>query len=380
MSQVDYTIDLPPVPSPRVSPELGVMDIPSASMPQSGAFGESSFDIPELLPIQQGQNGFIFGQISKVITISNPANGATTVEYQTALASIYAVRKPKYGDIVTFITTESAFDSRFIVFPEGDGAPSNSTIAFTSSSGTWYAYNFSATSLSSITDAIDQALGQFDQSGTVARDDDIDEEVAGGTDAEFQISISNLYSVDPSTNALEIGGNPNVVVDAGTVEPMQGLTFPVPQKSNNTLTVPLDGSVRFLHIYVQYEINFTGSQGSRVANTVTDGEILFYEAKNSEFLEGGFFGASQTVYTHRTYIGNVQVVRRGSRRFAKIVQFRSGKVNGIQNFNTKQSGTTTDSGGADVAAETKSGLREVTLCLNGKPYSTFIITSALFEI
>tara|TARA_R110002167_G_scaffold337979_1_gene545520 strand:+ start:758 stop:1900 length:1143 start_codon:yes stop_codon:yes gene_type:complete len=380
MSQVDYKIDLPPVPSPRVSPDLGVMDIPSESMPQSGAFGESSFDIPELLPVQQGQNGFIFGQISATISIANPNNGATTAEYQTALASIYATLKPKYGDIITFITSESAFDSRFIVFPEGDGAPSNSTISFTSSSGTWYAYNFSAVSLSGITDAIDQALGQFDRSGTVARDDDLDEEVAGDTGAEFQISISNLYSTDPLTNALEIGGAPNVVVDSGTVEPMEGLTHSVPQKSNNSLTVPLDGSVRFLHIYVQYEIDFSGAQGSRVANNVTNGDIKFYEANSSDFLEGGFFNGSQTVYTHRTYIGNVQVVRRDRRRFAKIVQFRSGQINGIQNFNTKQGGTTTDSEGNDVADKTKSGLREVILCVNGQAYSTFIITSALFEI
>ena len=379
MSQVDYTIDLPPIPVPRVSPDLGVMDIPSASMPQSGAFGESSFDIPELLPVQQGQNGFIFGQISKVITIANPLNGATTAEYQTALASIYEVRKPKYGDIITFITSESAFDSRFIVFPEGDGAPSNSTISFTSSNGTWYAYNFSATSLSGITDAIDQALGQFDQTGTVARDDDIDEEVAGDVDAEFQISISNLYSVDPATNALEIGGAPNVVVDGGTVEPMQGLTFSVAQNSNNTL-VPAEGTTSFLHVYVKYEINFTGTQGSRVANTVTNGEIKFFNSTAEDYKEGGSFNASQTVYTHFTYIGNVRVTRRGNRRFAKITQVRSGQINGIQNFNTKQSGTATDSGGTNVAAKTKSGLREIILCLNGKPYSTFIITSALFEI
>ena len=379
MSQVDYTISLPPIPSPRVSPELGVMDIPSASMPQSGAFGESGFDIPELLPVQQGQNGFIFGQISKVITIADPANGATTAEYQNALASIYATRKPKYGDIVTFITSGSAFDSRFIVFPEGDGAPSNSTISFTSSNGTWYAYNFSATSLSGITDALDQALSQFDQTGTVARDDDVDEEVAGDIDAEFQISISNLYSVDPDTNVLSIGGSPNVVVDSGIVEPMQGLTFSVPQKSNNTL-VPAEGTTSFLHVYVKYTISFTGTQGSRVADDITTGEIEFFNSTTDAYKEGGSFNASQTVYTHFTYIGNVRVTRRGNRRFAKITQVRSGQINGIQNFNTKQSGTTTDSSGNNVAAKTKSGLREVILCLNGQPYSTFIITSALFEI
>ena len=379
MSQIDHNIYLPAIPLPRMSPDLGVVDIPSAPIPQSGAMGESSFDCPDLLPIQQGQNGFIFGQISKSISIADPLNGATTAEYQSALASIYATRKPKYGDIITFITTGSAFDSRFIVFPEDDGAPSNATIAFTSSSGTWYAYNFSASSLSGITDAINQALGQFDQSGTVPRDDDIDEEVAGDIDADFQISISNLYSVDPETNVLEIGGSPNVVVNSGTVEPMQGLTFSVPQASNSTL-VPSEGTTDFLHVYVKYIINFTGNQGSRVANTITNGEVVFFDSTTDAYKEGGSFNASQTEYTHFTYIGNVRVTRRGNRRFAKITQVRSGQINGIQNFNTKQSGTTTDSDGNNVASKTKSGLREVLLCVNGKPYSTFIITSALFEI
>ena len=378
MSQVDYKIDIPPIPSPRVSSELGMVDIPIASMPQSGAFGESSFDIPELLPLQQGQNGFIFGQISATIAIADSLNGATTAEYQTALASIYAVRKPKYGDIITFITSGSAFDSRFIVFPEGDGAPSNSTVAFSSSSGTWYAYNFSSSSLSGITDAIGQALGQFDQSGTVPRDDDIDEELSGNVDADFQISISNLYTTS-TEGVLSIGGSPNVVVDSGTVEPMDGLRDSVPQNSNSTL-VPEEGATDFLHIYVKYEINFTGSPGSRVANLVTNGEIKFFHSTAEDYKEGGSFNALQTVYTHFTYIGNVRVTRRGNRRFAKINQVRSGQINGIQNFNTKQSGTAFDSDGGDVAAATKSGLREVVLCLNGKAYSTFIITSALFEI
>ncbi len=178
---------------------------------------------------------------------------------------------------------------------------------------------------------------------------------------------------------MSIGGSPNVVVDSGTVEPMDGLTFSPPQNSNATL-VPEEGATDFLHIHVKYEINFTGSPGLRVANNVANGEIKFFNSTEEDYKEGGSFNASQTVYTHFTYIGNVRVTRRGNRRFAKITQVRSGQINGIQNFNTKQSGTATDSDGGNVAAATKSGLREVILCVNGKPYSTFIITSALFEI
>ena len=89
---------------------------------------------------------------------------------------------------------------------------------------------------------------------------------------------------------------------------------------------------------------------------------------------------TQTSYTHHQYIGAVSITRRGLRRFCYIHQHRSGDIDGIQNFNTKQAGTPTDSSGTNVADKTKAGLREVIICIDGVPYSTYIITSAMFEI
>lgn len=385
MSSSDYPIALKPIPKPRVSPNLGIPDIPEAGVLQSGSFGESNIDSGISALSNIAQTGFIFGQHSGTVTISQPANGATTSEYQTALSAIYGSSiPPKYGDIITLRTSSNgAFDSRWIVFPNDDSAPSNATVAFTAakSSITWYAYNFSSTSVSAITDAIDQHFGLFDETGTVPRDDDVNEEVMGNTDAEFQISISNIYEENTATGALTIGSSvPNITVAGGTVEPMNGLSKVVASASDSSLTVPLTGESNFIHIYVKYVLSFTGTQGERVADSIDSAEIVFKKSDTNDYLEGGEFSSDQTTYTHFMYIGGVAVTRRGNRRFAFINQVRSGNINGIQNFNTKQAGTSTDSSGTNVADKTRAGLREVILAIDGKPYSTFIITSALFEI
>lgn len=382
MSASDYLISLKPIPKPKVSPSLGIPDIPQSGVSQSGSFGESSIDsgIPALANI--AQTGFIFGQKSTTVAIAQPKNGATTAEYETAIESVYASIPPKYGDIITLRdSSNGAFDSRWIVFPNDDSAPANATISFTSpeSSITWYAYNLSATSVSAITDAINQALSQFDTTGTVPRDDDIDEEVMSDVDADFTISITNIYDT-LSSGTLEIGSSvPNVFVKGGTITPMHTVSGTVPDSSNSSLTTPTDDDPVFLHIYVKYELTFTGNVGSRVVNDLQEEEIVYFKSTVDAYKEGGFFSNAGSKYTHFMYIGNVQLAKRDGRRFCKIVQFRSGAINGIQNFNTTDAGTSTDSQGNDVASKTAAGLREVILCLDGVPYTTFIITSALTE-
>jgi len=382
MSEIDYIISLPAIPAPRLTADLGIPDIPNASLGQSGSLGTAEIvtGIPDSL--QQGQSGFIFGQLNGSVSIADPMNGATTAEYQSALASVYSSRKPKYGDIITLTTSQSAFDSRFIVFPQGDGAPSNATVAFTSELGTWYAYNFSTTSLSGLTDALDQALGMFDTTGTVPRDDDVDDEEAKDTTAPFVLGVNGLYEVNAATGLLEIGSSIiSLSCRGGKVEPIDGLSATVSASNSVFPTPPQDGEAIFTHFYVQYKLTFVGAVGSRVPTSISNQQIVTYENNATlAWKEGGAFNASGSEYTHVTYIGSIGVARRGNRRYAKITQQRQGDISGIQNFNTTQSGTETDSGGTDVAAKTKSGLREVILCVNGTPYSTFIITSALFEI
>ena len=101
MASSDYLINLKGIPKPRVSDNFGVQDIPQSIVSQSGSFGEGSIDsgIPGNSNI--AQTGFIFGQYSGLVSVAQPANGATTAEYQAAFASIYSAIPPKYGDLVT---------------------------------------------------------------------------------------------------------------------------------------------------------------------------------------------------------------------------------------------------------------------------------------
>ena len=196
----------------------------------------------------------------------------------------------------------------------------------------------------------------------------------------FQISISGVYNTVSAGETLVIGAAPTVTVAAGTLTPMQGLDATIGSPGSQQITAPADGDPKYLHIYAQYTINFTGGVGGRVANSVTGSAFVFEDSETNDFKEGGTFSPGGASYTHRTHIGSVVVVKRGSRRFARINQKRSGNIIGIQNFNSTSTGTSTDSSGTDVSAKTKSGIREVILCLNGEPYSTFILTGPLFEI
>ena len=381
MASSDYLINLKGIPKPRVSDNFGVQDIPQSIVSQSGSFGEGSIDsgIPGNSNI--AQTGFIFGQYSGLVSVAQPSNGATTAEYEAAFASIYSAIPPKYGDLVTLrVSVGGAFDSRWLVFLNDDSAPANATISFTSakSSLTWYAYNLSATSVSGLTDALDQYLSKFDTSGVVPRDDDVDEEVMGNTSKEFQISVANTYETS-TEGVLSIGSStPQVSVASGNIEPMDTLTFSVPSKSTTTGTTPAEGECVFIHIYVKYDINFTGTAGSRVANSVTGGEIKFYPSSSDIYKEGGEFSDGGSKYTHHMYLGSVSITRRGGRRYCQINQVRSGKILGVQNYNTTQSGSATD---PNVSADqTRSGIREVVMCLNGRPFTTFILTGPLSQL
>ena len=196
----------------------------------------------------------------------------------------------------------------------------------------------------------------------------------------------------PSESACTIGGN--ISTNAGgsavlkygmTKELVEGLEVVLPNGKilNSIKNIEKDNrgfDPKYLHIYAQYTINFTGGVGGRVANSVTGAAFVFEDSETNDFKEGGTFSATGSSYTHRTHIGSVVVVKRGSRRFARINQKRSGNITGIQNFNSTSTGTSTDSSGTDVSAKTKSGIREVILCLDGVPYSTFILTGPLLEI
>mgnify|MGYP003128845077 CR=1 FL=1 len=326
-----------------------------------------------------------FRVLKGTVTVASTAGNATAAELQTGIQDAYASASfnavPMFGDIITLTNASGgALVGRFIVILEDDDAPGEATITFTSDGKTRFALNLTSTTAAGLTDAFDQYVGIFDESAKTPNDADIDTEEEGKGSSPFQISISNVYNTVSAGGTLVIGAAPTVTVATGTLTPMQGLDATIGSPGSQQITAPADGDPKYLHIYAQYTINFTGGVGGRVANSVTGAAFVFEDSETNNFLEGGTFSSGGASYTHRTHIGSVVVVKRGSRRFARINQKRSGNIVGIQNFNSTSTGTSTDSSGTDVSAKTKSGLREVILCLDGEPYSTFILTGPLFEI
>ena len=327
-----------------------------------------------------------FRTIKGTVTVASSAGNATAAELQTGIQDAYTNSTfnaaPMFGDIITLTNASGgALVARFIVILEDDDAPGEATITFSSGGRTRFALNLTSTTAAGLTDAFDQYVGIFDESAREPNDADMDTEEEGKGSSPFQISISNTYGAVSAGGTLQIGSaTPTVTVKSGTLTPMTGLDATIGSDGTSTMTAPVDGNPKYLHIYAKYTINFTGGVGGRVADSVSGAQFEFFDSETNDFKEGGTFSATGSSYTHFTHIGSVVLVKRGNRRFARINQKRSGTINGIQNFNSISTGTSNDSSGTDVSAKTKSGIREVILCLDGVPYSTFILTGPLLEI
>lgn len=328
-----------------------------------------------------------FRTIKGTVTVASTAGNATAAELQTGIQNAYANSTvnaaPMFGDIITLTNASGgALVGRFIVILEDDDAPGEATITFTSGGKTRFALNLTSTTAAGLTDAFDQYVGTFDESAKEPNDADLDAEEEGKGSSPFQISISNTYETVLAGGVLQIGSaTPTVTVKAGTLTPMTGLNATISSDGTHSMSAPADGDPKYVHIYAEFRINFTGGVGGRIANSVSNEQFVFEDSETQNFSEGGEFSATGSTYTHRTHIGSVGLVRRGNRRFARIVQKRSGNIIGIQNFNSTSAGTAA-SASSNVSSddETRAGLREVTICKNGIPFGTFILTGPLFEV
>jgi hypothetical protein len=344
----------------------------------------SIFDFPTTEGGPTLGQDFMFRQLSGTVSVADEGGNATVAELQAGLVNLYSFYsdQARYGDIVTLIDSSTgALVARFLVVLQDDGAPSEATVAFSSEGTTFYGLNITTSSIAALTDAFDQYSGIFDSSGTVPRDEDIIPDTANGDKSSFQISVSSPYDIDPETGALQLGtGVPVIYVKGGTYEVFPDISGTFSSDSTNSFRPPETG-VQFVAVYAKFQINFTGSIGSRVPSSIGETAFEFYGNTENSFKEGGFFNANGSVYTHYSLIGVVALLRRGFRSWAYINQKIQGNITGLQgSFNSVSVGTQTDSGGTDVSDKTKSGMREVILCLNGKPYGTFILTGPLFEI
>ena len=124
MSDIDFPVNLPPIPTPKVSPDEGIPSIPSASIGQVAVSGSSSTNeivVPHGENIQQGQSGYIFRQFSGTMSVADSGGNATVTEFRNGIEGIYNnlpstfSGSARYGDIITLVNSVGgAFQGRFL--------------------------------------------------------------------------------------------------------------------------------------------------------------------------------------------------------------------------------------------------------------------------
>ena len=377
MSDIDFPINLPPIPTPKVSPDEGIASIPSARLGQVAVSGSSSTNeivVPHGETIQQGQAGYIFRQFSGTMSVADSGGNATVTEFRNGIQGIYNnlpstfSGSARYGDIITLVNSVGgAFQGRFLVVLQNDYAPNEATIQFTANSNTWYALNISSTSVAGITDAVDQFFTKASNDEQANAFDLIDEleNATGG----FSISVDGYYN---TSEAGFISPNPsaNVAVKGGTVEYNDSIDLTT-IGANDSFSFPDDGKKITIVVYLEYTINFTGDTAS------SGGTLSINFAENATVPSADppmVFSSNNTVGTKRMLVGTVELATNGNRRFVRITQSMQGTVQ--QQSGSSGGGSST----SDPNLDTDSGVRMFIVCIDGKPYKTAFMTGPVVEI
>lgn len=380
MSDIDFPINLPPIPKPKVSPDEGIPSIPSAQIGQvavSGASGTNEVVVPLGENAQQGQSGYIFRQFSGTMTVADSGGNATVTEFRTGIQNIYSNLpstyngSARYGDIITLVNASGgAFQGRFLVVLQNDFAPNEATIQFTTNSKTWYALNISATSIATITDSVDQYFtiaSNDEQANAFDLIDELDN-ASGG----FSISVNGYYNTS-AEGFISPNSSANIVVKGGTVEYNDSIDLTT-QGDTDSYDFPATGKKTTIVIYLEYTINFSNTTG--VATSGGTLEIKFAENATVPSSDPPMvFSSNNTVGTKRMLVGTVELARQVNRRYVRITQSMQGAV--IQQQSGSSGGGSSTS---DPNLDTDSGIRMFTVCINGKPYRTALITGPVVEI
>jgi len=377
MSDIDFPINLPPIPPPKVSPDEGIPSIPSAQIGQVAAVGSTNqVVIPDAGVLQQGQSGYIFRQFSGTMTVADEGGNATVTEFRNGIQAIYNSLpssysgSARYGDILTLVNSSGgAFQGRFLVVLQNDYAPNEATIQFTANGKTWYALNISSTSVAGITDAIDQFF-------TIASNDEranaFDlitalEDGAGG----FSISVDGNYSTD-TEGFITPNNSVNIAVRSGTVEYNDAISLNA-SGASDSVSFGADGTKKTVVVYLEYTVNFSSTEGT--ATSGGQAEIKFSENATVPSADPPMvFSSNNTVGTKRMLIGTVELARNGDRRYVRISQVMQGTVQ--QQSGSSSGGSST----SDPNLDTDSGVRMLTICIDGKPYKTAFITGPIVEV
>lgn len=375
MSNTDFPIELPAIPSPKLSPDEGIPSIPSAQVGQVAVSGSGTNQavIPYSESLQQGQSGYIFRQFSGTMTVSDSGGNATVTEFRNGIQNIYSnlpssfSGSARYGDILTLVNSSGgAFQGRFLVVLQNDLAPNEATIQFTANSKTWYALNISSTSVAGVTEAIDQffIIASTDEQANAF---DLIKELEHA-DGKFSISVNGYYNTNPS-GFISPSDSASVIVKGGTVEFNDNIDV-TGEGVNQTFSFPANGEKTTIVVYLEYTINFVDGEAA------TAGTLQIKFAQNGTVPSSDppmVFSNSNSVGTKRMLIGTIELARSGDRRYVRITQSLQGTVQ-------QQSGSSGGGSSSDPALNTDSGIRMLTICINGKPYETGFITGPLVEI
>lgn len=325
----------------------------------------------ETVRVSPRNSGFSMRQLTG--GISSDDDEPTTSEYQTALQSTYtdAAKTPRFGDLISLrVSGGSRLVARFWILKD-DQAATTATIAFTfdvdGETKMFYALNVTYTPLEQIIDAVQDYMSG-PNGGQEPDGRDIEPE-AGGS---FAISVNGIYDTDEDGFLVAPSGNPTITVNGGRITVAPGVSADIADLPDNSgFGFPSGDGVVWVRVYAEVDVTFKGTQGSRAMDSASGLIVL-----STGVFEEGWRWNSGTDAKLVIRIGAVGLARRGNRRFAKIVQLREGDQNGVATGSGAGGSSGTDANGASLA----DGPREVTLCINGKPYSAFILAFNLTEI
>lgn len=379
MSDIDFPINLPPIPKPKVSPDEGIPSIPSARVGQvavSGNSGTNEVVIPSAENLVQTQSGYIFRQFSGTMTVADSNGNATVAEFRTGIEDIYSnlpstySGKARYGDILTLVNSSGgAFQGRFLVVLENDNAPNEATIQFSANGKTWYALNISSTSVAGITDALDQffTIADTDEKANAF---DLIAELDNATNG-FSISVDGYYNTS-SEGFISPNSSANVAVKGGEVEYNDNISLTT-QGDSKSFSFPANRKKKTIVVYLEYTINFSSSTGLATSG----GTLQIKFAENATVPSSDppmVFSSNNTVGTKKMLVGTVELATSGDRRYVRITQSMQGAV--VQQQSGSSGGGSSTS---DPNLDTDSGVRMLTICINGNPYKTAFFTGPIVE-
>lgn len=326
-------------------------------------------------PRAKAQGGGGGGVALRQFTGGIASTGGTepsTAEYITALQTIYTNEgvPPQFGDYITLRASGgSRLVARFWVLND-DQAATNATISFDHTENavttTYYALNVTYVPIEQVIDAIQDYFA-----GADAGQEPDGRDIEPDGSAPFAISVNGLYDTDPDGFLIPAVGNPTLSVNAGTVDATDDINATASGISISTYPFPGGDGVTYVHFYLKVTITLDGPDGTPSGATATI-ESRTTSTSGVPSVSETSFPTSNTAEKSYT-IGVVALARSGDRRFAKITQTFAGDLKAYSNGTGSN---TVDSNGVNLAA----GLREITLCVNGFPYTCSILTGPLTEV